>query len=137
MSQAQENKSILRNAFERWHACKGEDAECWTSIMAPEIKFQSLARGEDGLGFTLTRNGLSEVHEYFSGLAGMFSMNHFAVTDYVAEDDMVVAVGSTSWTSRDTGREFDTPHVSVTSFKDGKMTEFSEYYDTALVARVL
>ena len=68
-----------------------------------------------------------------SGLIAMFEMIHYTVDFYVAEDDRVVAVGSTSWRNRETGEKFDTPKVDIVRFKDGKITEFFEIYDTAAV----
>ena len=68
-----------------------------------------------------------------SGLIAMFEMIHYTVDFYVAEDDRVVAVGSTSWRNRETGEKFDTPKADIVRFKDGKITEFFEIYDTAAV----
>ena len=47
--------------------------------------------------------------EYMSGHIAMFERVHETVDFYVAEDDRVVAVGSTSWRHWETGKTFDTP----------------------------
>lgn len=133
MSDTAANKAILKDAFERWHQTKGGSVDHWMSILADEVDFRSLADGKPGLEFTARRRSRDEVGEYMSGLIGMFEMVHYTVDFYVAEDDRVIAVGSTSWRNRETGETFDTPKADSVRFKDGKITEFYEIYDTAAV----
>ncbi len=133
MSDTAANKAILKDAFERWHQTKGGSVDHWMSILADEVDFRSLADGKPGLEFTARRRSRDEVGEYMSGLIAMFEMVHYTVEFYVAEDDRVVAVGSTAWRNRETGQTFDTPKADIVRFKDGKITEFYEIYDTAAV----
>ncbi|MCP4319547.1 MAG: nuclear transport factor 2 family protein, partial [Hyphomicrobiales bacterium] len=58
---------------------------------------------------------------------------NYKVSRYIAEGDTVVAVGSTSWRVRATGKDFETPKVDVVRFEDGKIVSFFEYYDTAKI----
>ena len=58
-------------------------------------------------------------------------MVHYTIDQYVEQDDVVCAIGSTSWTNKQTGKTIDTPKVDVWRFKDGKAVAFFEYYDTA------
>jgi len=41
--------------------------------------------------------------------------------------------GSMAWRNKHTGRTVETPKVDYWRFKDGKVVEFYEYYDTARV----
>ncbi len=41
-----------------------------------------------------------------------------------------MAIGSTAWTNRQTGKSFDTPKVDLVRFHDGQIVEFFELYDT-------
>lgn len=133
MSEAEQNKAILTEAFGSWHQCKGDSVDCWMNIMADEVELRSLAEGQSGLEFTTRRRSKAEVGDYLAGLAATFEMIHYTVDYYVAEGDRVVAVGSTSWRHRGTGKVFETPKVDLTRFKNGKITEFFELYDTAVV----
>lgn len=133
MSDTAANKAILKDAFDRWHQTKGGSVDHWMSILAEEVDFRSLAEGQPGLEFTARRRSRTEVGEYMSGLIAMFEMIHYTVDFYVAEGDRVVAVGSTSWRNRETGEKFDTPKADIVRFKEGKITEFFEIYDTAAV----
>lgn len=136
MDTADQNTEIVRSAFETWHNCKGESIECWMDIMADEVNFRSLADGRDDLAFTEERKSRDEVLGYLKGLTEMFEMVNYKVDFYVAQGDRVVAVGSTSWKKRGTENQFDTPKVDVIRLKDGKIVEFFEYYDTAMVQAI-
>ena len=60
-------------------------------------------------------------------------MIHYTIDEYVAEGDRVVAIGSTAWKNRATGKVFDTPKVDVWRFENGRAIAFFELYDTAMV----
>ena len=131
MSSEQENTLILKTAYDLWHETKGASVDHWLSIMSDQIDFRSLADGEGGLNFTKTVESRSDMERYFAGLTGDMEMIHYSVDKYVAQDDTVVAVGSTKWRVKATGNTFETPKVDVVRFKDGKIVSFFEYYDTA------
>lgn len=130
------NTAIVRAAFEAWNECKGKEIECWTSILADEVNFRSLADGRESLAFTTECKSKDDVLCYLQGLRDMFDMVHYTVDTYVAQGDRVVAIGSTSWTKRGKENSFDTPKVDVIRLKDGKIIEFFEYYDTAMVQAI-
>ena len=80
MTEADENKSILRRAFDNWHETKGsaEGVEHWLSIMSDNIKFKSLADGAEGAGFTDRIKSQDEMRRYFEGLTGSMNMLSYA-----------------------------------------------------------
>jgi ketosteroid isomerase-like protein len=127
------NKAILKKAHDLWSESKGASVDHWLGILADEVDFRSLAEGRPGLEFTSRRRGRDEITSYLRGLSETFEMIHYTVNFYVAEDDRVVAVGSTSWRNRQTGQAFETPKADIVRFKDGKITEFFEIYDTAAI----
>lgn len=133
MSDAAANKAIVKEAIDLWHDSKGGSVDHWMSIMADRIDFRSLAEGKPGLEFTARRKSKNEVGEYMGGLLDTFKMNHYTVDFYVAEDDRVIAIGSTSWSNRRTGQTFDTPKADIFRLDNGKIVEFFEIYDTAAI----
>lgn len=133
MNVQQDNKNILKEAFEIWHASKGASIDHWMGIMADKVKLKSLADGRGEVGFTKKSYSREEVQGYFEGLTAGMEMIHYTVDHYIAEDDMVVAVGSTSWRIKATGKTFDTPKCDVVRFQNGKIVSFYEYYDTAMI----
>ena len=127
------NKEILKTAYAKWHDTRGGSVDHWLSLMADEIDFRSLADGEGGLNFTKQVESRADMDRYFSGLSEGMEMVNYKVSQYVAEGETVVVVGSTSWRVKATGKVFDTPKVDVVRFEDGRIVAFFEYYDTAKI----
>jgi uncharacterized protein len=134
MSNTEANKQLLRKAYERWNATKGGSVADWLALAADDISFGSLAEGAEAVPFTAPIRSKDTLRTYFDGLIGNWTMIHYTVNEYVAEGDRVVAIGSTSWKNKQTGKTFETRKVDVWKFKNGKAIEFYEYYDTAKVA---
>jgi ketosteroid isomerase-like protein len=60
-------------------------------------------------------------------------MIHYKTEQFAVDGDRVVMVGRTAWRNRKTGRHFDTPKADLVTFRDGRVVEFLEFYDTAMV----
>ena len=133
MSVQQANVETLRQAYEKWNETKGGSIGHWLSLVSEDFDFRSLAEGAKGLEFTTRRTSRSEFEGYLNGLVAQLEMIHYTVDEYIADGDRVVAVGHTAWRDRATGACFDTPKVDVMRFADGKIIEFFELYDTAMV----
>jgi ketosteroid isomerase-like protein len=131
MATEAENVAILRKAYEAWSGAKAANLDCWVSIMADDARLKSLADGAEAVPFTRSRAGRSEIIEYLEGLTREWEMLSYDVDEFVAQDDRVVAIGSTSWRNKLTGKVAATPKIDVWRMRDGKVTEFSEFYDTA------
>ncbi len=58
-------------------------------------------------------------------------MIHYKTDHFIAEGDNIAVRGSTAWRNRKTGKVCDTPKADFWTFRDGKVVEFHEYYDTA------
>ncbi|MGJ0506034.1 MAG: nuclear transport factor 2 family protein [Methylocystis sp.] len=135
MSVEDRNVAILQEAYRRWHDSKGGSIEHWSSILAPEVDFRSLAQGQpEPISFTKPRQGPSDVEKYLKELTADWEMIDYVVDRFVAQGDHVVAIGRTAWRNKSTGKVADTPKVDLWRFSaEGKALEFFEYYDTAMV----
>lgn len=131
MSNADANKALLEIAYRLWHETKGGSVDHWMTIVSEDIRFGSLAEGVSPVAFTALRTGKAEMKGYFAGLLAGWRMIHYTIHHMVAEGDRVAVICSTAWTNRTTGKVVETPKVDVWRFRDGKGTEFYEYYDTA------
>jgi uncharacterized protein len=131
MEQWQTGIDALKAAYKAWHDSKGRDLDAWIKLLGDVVDFRSLADGRFGIPWTKTRRSPSEVREYLLGLTTTFEMKHYTVDRYVCRGDTIVVICSTGWSSRTTGKSFDTPKVDVWHVKDGKLIAFFEYYDTA------
>lgn len=58
-------------------------------------------------------------------------------TEFVAQDDTVVALGEYSGTYKATGKGFRAPFCHVWNLKDGKVARFRQFTDTAVVQAAL
>jgi uncharacterized protein len=125
----------LKAAYKAWHDTKGKSIDTWIALMAEEVDFRSLANGPHGIPWTRTRNSPGEVRDYLHGLTQTFGMDRFTVDRYLCEDDTIAAIGSSAWHHLASGKEFETPMVTIWRFKDGKAVSIFEYYDTAGVAQ--
>jgi uncharacterized protein len=82
-----------------------------------------------------TRTGKAAVAEFFEHLAGLEEFSHFAPTEFIAEGDRVVVLGSSVGKVLATGNSFSTDWVHICTVRDGKITSFLEFTDTAAVTR--
>ncbi|WP_171182250.1 nuclear transport factor 2 family protein [Ruegeria sp. HKCCD8929] len=132
--EAYENVLRLREAWANWNDCKGHNPSMWEGYMTEDVKLFSLSDGDPRTPFTAARQGFAEVELYLEGLVGTFSMDHWRIDDAVAEGDHVIGIGSTGWTHKGTGKSFVTPIIIVTRWRNGRICEYGEYYDTAKIA---
>jgi len=58
-------------------------------------------------------------------------MINYKTGAFIADGDWVAMRGSTAWKNRATGRVVDTPKADFWRFRNGKVVEFHEFYDTA------
>ena len=127
------NVGLLKEAYKLWHDSKGGSVDHLMSMVSDDIRFGSIARGAAPLAFTQPVSNKEALRGYFDGLLGDFAMIHYTVENYVAEGDIVFVRCTTSWRSKKTGKSFETPKADFWRFRDGKVVEFYEFYDTAQV----
>lgn len=125
------NVELLQHAYDYWGKNKEKAFENWMDLLSDDICLRSLADGAAGMEFTRQCNRKEDVLRYFEGLSENWEMLYYKVDDYVAEGNRVVAIGNCSWKSKKTGKTMETPKVDIVTFKDSKIIEFFELYDTA------
>lgn len=109
------------------HESKGASVKAWLDIMADEVRCYSLVAGAPSAEFTAPISSKKDFERYFKGLLDDWEMIH----EFVAEGDPVAVLGSPAWRNRKTGRAVDTAKADFWTFRDGKVVEFHELYDTA------
>jgi uncharacterized protein len=78
-----------------------------------------------------TRRGQEQLIEFFAGLAEVGEFERFEPREFIAQGDKVVVVISERFRIRATGRTFDNELVHLFTFKNGKVSQFRIYEDTA------
>ena len=124
----------LKDAYRIWNDSKGGDNR-FVPMMADDVRWFSLADGADPMDFTRPGNGRDHVEAYFAGVARDWAMNHFVAEDFVVDEaaETVVVRSHMSWTNRHNGKTMATPKLDLIRFRDGRIVEVREFYDTAAV----
>jgi uncharacterized protein len=123
----------LRVAYEQWSASKGQSVDCWLELCAENISIVAPGGGNAQIEFSRSRQGLSQVREYFAAILSEWRMNCFDMSEFIEEGNRVVAIGSCSWTHKRTDKRVATPKIDIWTFEKGKATTFCEFFDTAKV----
>ena len=131
MSDEAGNLARVREAYRAWSESKGASVAKWMELMSSGVRFRSLAGGAEGMEFTRDCASCSEVERYFDELGSDWEMIHYTVDELIAHGDRVIMLGSCGWKHRRTGRVVDTPKADFLRMRDGKVTEFYEFFDTA------
>ena len=131
MTMEDENVAILREAYRRWADGKGHDLDCWMAVLDETASLGSLADGAAGMEFSNPRSTKSEIMDYLRELTRDWEMLSFEMDEFVAQGDRVVAIGRCAWRNKRTRKVADTPKIDLWRFKNGRVVEFSEFYDTA------
>jgi ketosteroid isomerase-like protein len=131
MASTSDNVAKLKDAYGQWHKSKGGSVQAWLDLMIDDVKCFSLAGGGPGAEFTARIHSKKDFERYFRGLLDDWEMIHYTTERFVAEGDNVAVRGSTAWKNRKTGKKVDTPKADFWTFRNGKVVEFHEYYDTA------
>lgn len=79
-----------------------------------------------------TYRGQNEVVELLTTIAGMYEEMSATPERYVNSGDTVVALGTGSGISAETGKSVEFPFAHVYDFEDGKISRWISYIDTAL-----
>ena len=85
----------------------------------------------DLLPFAGTFHGKAGIAEFFSKLNASAQAQQFEPAQFIAEGDKVVACGRAIWLAKPTGRSYASAWVHVFTLRDGKVSRFEAYYDTA------
>jgi len=120
----------LRAAYKSWNDTRGDSMQKWFDLMDDSITFRSLAGGAAGMEFTRDCHGKEDLLRYFNGLANDWEMLHYTPSEFIADGDRVVVLSTCGWKSKKTGKSVDTPKCDIFRFRNGKIVDFFEFYDT-------
>ena len=84
--------------------------------------------------FAGTRRGPGEVAGFFRALATTQTNQKLTIETYVAQGDVVATMGRYAATVTATGRSFDASIAHFFTFRNGKVSRFVDFGDTALMA---
>lgn len=123
---AQENKQLAINGYKMFiignidgvlDLCS-DDIE-WTSADLPSIPFAGAFHGKTG------------VMDFFQKLRGAVEFMDYQPQSFIADDDKVSVSGISTARVLSTGATYDDTWVHIFTMKNGKMTRFEQYHNTA------
>ncbi len=84
------------------------------------------------------RHGKEGVTGFFTALGGNLDFEAFEPRQFLPSGDTVVVLGHTRARFKTGGHGvFDSDWVELFTLRDGKLTAFQEYYDTAAIERAI
>jgi ketosteroid isomerase-like protein len=101
------------------------DTVDWQGSDAPEIPYHGRYRGKDG------------ALQFFQRIGGALDVKAFEPKTFLSSGDEVFATGSWTCTARGTGKVFTAAWAMRFVVKNGKLTFFRSYEDTAITAAAL
>lgn len=136
MSDPQANAEKVRQAYARWEASKGADANGFLDVLADDVVMRSVLGPPDLHPLAQDRVGKEFARDYLELLVLNLEMVAFPTEQIVAEGDTVVWVGSCHWRDPRTGMEANTPKADIWRFRDGLAVSVMEFFDTLGFARL-
>jgi uncharacterized protein len=126
----QENLRIIRDAYAAF--VRGDiatvlanltDDVVWDTLGPAQIPYAGVFRGKDG------------VAQFFGIFAENDEVQAFEPRRFFAEGDMVVVLGHYAARIKSTGNLAEIDWVQTFKFRDGKVAEYRDYFDSAKYAQ--
>ena len=128
----QDNLDVVRRGYE---AFGHGDIETLLSLFDEQIEW--VTPGPAELATSGRRTGRQQVAEFFTVLSEMLEIQRFEPKQFIAQGDLVVVLGDDTSAVKATGKVLEGAWAHVFTLKNGKVTQFQEYMDTAeLVAEL-
>lgn len=126
---SEQNTAIAQKAYENF---KTGNMQALLDQMSDDVTWE--LPEVEGVPLSGKRNGRDGVKEFFAILARDQEVIEFEPREFVAAGDKVVSLGHYHWRVKDTGREFASNFAHVFTIRDGKVTGFREFFDSAALA---
>ncbi len=90
--------------------------------------------GGSDVPFSGRYQGPAKVGEFFQKLDGFVTFEEFEPLQFISTGDTVVVLGRDKVTVKSTGKGVELDWVHVMTLRDGKVSAFKEFIDTARIA---
>jgi ketosteroid isomerase-like protein len=122
----QQNVKVVQDAYA---AFGRRDIEALIGMMSNDIDWLTL--GPKELPMSGPRRGKPEVQKFFQQVEESWNFERFEPREFIAQGETVVALGFYGGTAKTTKRTFACEWSHVFTVRNGKVTKFREYTDTA------
>lgn len=124
----QQNVEIVKRGYE---AFGRGDIQALLDLFADDIEWTS--PGPPELPTAGTRRGRQQVAEFFQVIDQVFEIQQFEPTAFVAQGDLVVALGTDTARIKATGKVVTEDWAHAFTVRGGKIVKMREYIDTSAV----
>ena len=100
-------------------------------LLAEDIDWEF--QGPDAIPYTGSFHGREAVARFFTMIPDYVEALEFNVRQYLADGDVVIALGDEKMRVKSTGRTFEMEWADIYTFKNGKIARFREYTDTGAI----
>jgi ketosteroid isomerase-like protein len=121
-----ENLEIVQQAYRNFRA---GNIPALLNLLMDDVTWQ-LPEMEN-IPFSGRREGREQVTAFFASLADTQESVQFEPREFVAQSDKVIALGRYTWRVKATGREYGGEWAHVFTLREGSISGFHEYMDTA------
>jgi uncharacterized protein len=125
---ASDRVAVIEDFYARFN--RGDDV---LELCDPEIEFYE----QEGSPFGGTYRGLDELQQFIGRLMEAFDEVQLAVDEIVDAGEHVLVAARFKARVRATGEPVDIPYLELDGVRDGKITCFRPYIDTALLRDAL
>lgn len=128
----QDNVTIVRRGYE---AFSRGDIDTLVSLLDERVEWTS--PGPKDLPTAGKRTGRDEVKQFLRAVDELLEFQEFEPQTFIAEGDRVVVLGVDTATVKGTGASISDSWAHAFTVKNGKITHFQEYIDTAALVAEL
>jgi uncharacterized protein len=123
---AQENTGLVQRDYSHFQS---GDIPALLDSLSEDVEWVTTEL--EGVPSGGTWRGPEQVGQFFQTLDDTQQAQQVELRGFVAQDDTVAALGHYAWHVRSTGREWESDFVHLLTVRDGKVTRYQEYTDTA------
>jgi ketosteroid isomerase-like protein len=87
--------------------------------------------GSPGLPYAGPRRSRAEVGEFFAAVSSADEIHAFEPREFIDAGEHVTVLGWERTTARDTGKEFSSEWIHLFTVRDGKVTRWRGFFNTA------
>jgi uncharacterized protein len=129
----QENVQVVQEVYA---AFQRGDIEAVLRPMADDVRWW-VPGSRESIPYAGTRSGRDEVAQFFVILGGAVEFERFEPSQYIAQGDEVVALGSDRRRFKATDKVIESQWAMVFTLRQGKIASFRAYDDTEAAAAAL
>ncbi len=129
MSEAQ-NTRVVQDAY----AAFGRgDIPSLLGYLTDDVQWRPAVGTGTHVPFAGERSGKAAVAEFFKLVADSETFQQFEPREFIAQGSIVAAIGHYRATTKSTRKSFESDFVMVFTFRDGKVSAFREFTDSAAI----